>query len=327
MPHKDVVDLANRFRSLEIHAARGGREVLQTLINVAATSNGETIDALTQELRDNIVVLLQSLPPYAPPLNNINHILLSIERAERMHSSIQNFNEELAELGKGVSSLEVNIEKIVNNIDPMIIPGSTIYTHTLSETVLLCLFELFKRGKVGRVYVTESRPNNDGLLTAIKLANSGFEVQLTIDAAVPNVIEKSNLMVSGAEIITHEGDVIGKVGTYTAAVFCRLTKIPVFILADTSKVSPLDQSCFHFTPLLPQDLGISSGLTNQNVVGSYFDLTPASYIHSYITEKGVMTTSNIGSTIKGKTVSRWLIDQLHNHSHQPTTDIDERIKQ
>jgi len=217
MVTQDIIQLAERFRGLELHAAHSGREVLRVLIKLIDESQQMTLPGLAEEVQENIRFLLRSLPPYAPPLNSINRVLLTVEEISSAGGNVEDVKRRLDSLQTETSDARLNQARIASNLMDILPPEAVIYTHTLSETVLGVILELHRSEKVKKVIVTESRPNNDGWDTARRLAEQNLKVELTIDAAMPAAIEKAHLMLSGAEIIRSDGSVVGKIGAYPAA--------------------------------------------------------------------------------------------------------------
>jgi translation initiation factor 2B subunit (eIF-2B alpha/beta/delta family) len=310
MINNDLVLLAEQFKRLELHAARGGREVRRVLVSIIKASNAMTVQSLLEELCENSAYLLKFLPPYAPPLNSINQVMVYLEQAVEANTDIEFVKSQLAETGDQTTSSIQNASAIVDLLMNMLPMEAVIYTHTLSETVLNTLLELNRHRKIISVFVTESRPNNDGWETARCLVENGVEVSLTIDAAMPLVIKKADCMLSGAEIINRDGSVVGKVGAFPAAVFCRMSEKPVFIIADTGKISIFNRSNLYLTPFGSEDLGVPFGSSRLKITGSYFDVTPREYIRSFVTEKGIVNPSEISSLAPVVPVSTWLQDQL-----------------
>jgi len=310
MAHQEIVQLADRFRRLELHAAHSGRETRRALEAVMAESRATTLSELTEELHENIGYLLQSLPPYAPPLNSINRALLYLEDATRAGLSLEEVKHRQNELEANETDPIINREKIARYLIDSIPQDGVVYTHTLSETILGVLIELHLMGKLKRVIVTESRPNNDGWETARRLAEIQLPVCLTIDAAMPAALEKAHLMLSGAEIINLDGSVVGKIGAHLAAMICERYSKPLYIIADTSKINYIGWGDFYLTSLSPKDLGLNFSHPELQVSGSLFDITPAELISGYATEKGIVNASEIPSIISDKRVSRWLMEQL-----------------
>jgi translation initiation factor 2B subunit (eIF-2B alpha/beta/delta family) len=312
MLNKATIQLADRLRGLELHSAHSGREVLRVLTQVAAQSQETTLAGLADELHENIRFLLPSLPPYAPPLNNINRVLLLLENALAGGASLTEVKRQLGALQKETSDRLHNRERIAESLAAILPPNAVVYTHTLSETVLGALLELHRAKKLDRVIVSESRPNNDGWDTARRLAENDLAVQLTIDAAIPSAIENAHLMLSGAEIINPDGSVVGKVGAYPAAVLCQLYRKPVYIVADSNKFSNIPWSGFYLNRITAAALGLDFSHPLLSVTGAYFDITPSHLIRAYATEQGLITTSEISALISDSQVSAWLAQQMGN---------------
>lgn len=317
MVSEDVHQLAGQFKTLKLHAARGGREVSRVLRAVVERSKASSTADLLEEVCENAAYLLDCLPPYAPPLNSINAMLSCVEEAARSNRDVLDTKDLLKADDTQINSAAQNAGLIADALTEILPPRARIYTHTFSETVLNTLLELRCRDRVGQVFVTESRPNNDGWDTARRLAKEGIDVSLTIDAAMPSLIGKADCMLSGAEIIHRDGSVVGKVGAFSAAALCKMSAVPVYILADTGKISPFDQAGQNFTPFKPKDLGIelieNSAL---KIMGAFFDQTPAEYVGAFITEKGKVLPEHIASLVPTIHVSAWLCEWLQTHPVQ-----------
>ncbi|MBC8509961.1 MAG: hypothetical protein H8D34_34370, partial [Chloroflexi bacterium] len=203
-----------------------------------------------------------------------------------------------------------NRETIAKHLVKIIPPGTIVYTHTLSETVLAVLIELHRTSKLNSVIVTESRPNNDGWVTARHLVEQGLETHLTIDAAMPAAIGRSHMMLSGAEVINPDGSVVGKIGAYPAALLCERNQKPVYIIADSNKINNIPWSNITFNKITDEAMGLDYSHPLLNITGEYFDVTPARLIDAYVTEKGVISTVEIRSLISEMKVSNWLVQQL-----------------
>ncbi len=312
----DLLHIAEKFNLHELHAAQGGREVLDALIALITSSKAETVQELIYEVQQNVKYLIEFLPPYAPPIKSINRVLLCLEEAVASHldlPSTQNLVDDIsAEIAHPIQNARLIAEALIT-----VMPDrSILYTHTLSETVLNSIFELYKLGKVGTVYVTESRPNNDGWETARRLAKSGIQTILTIDAAMPFIISQAQLMVSGAEIINGNGGVLGKIGAFTAAAFSKKNGIPVWILADSTKIWPQDIENLNPYLISADDIGIKITNPSLKISGSFFDRTPPEYITGYATELGLFNQAEIKQYANRIPVSQWLRDQLSLYTYR-----------
>lgn len=297
---------------MELHAAHSGREVWRALAKTIAESKAKKLDQLKQEIQELIIVLLPVLPPYAPPINSINQILVILETVEEECRDLKEVQHRIASIND-LASPDDNHKLIGYYLNNALLEQVTIYTHTLSETVMGVLLFLHKKGRIKKVLVTESRPNNDGWVTASKLSTAGVETCLTLDAGFPEAVEKSDIMLSGAEIINPDGSVVGKVGVYPAAVFCRKLSKPVYIVADTKKFNPFDDCNFNLTPISLADMGLRDIPAGLKAAGSYFDITPSEFVTGYATEKGLLTSKDVFIAAKKQQVSNWLKSQLQSN--------------
>ncbi|HZW03093.1 MAG TPA: hypothetical protein VFF68_04145 [Anaerolineaceae bacterium] len=307
-----VQALADQFKRLELHAARGGREVRRVLLDVIdpqARSELFTTEHMLVALQTEINALLPALPPYAPPFRSMNDLLVGLEHsmaagvgAAQAFAGLQKAAGQQA----GADPQQV-AEQAAQNLLAYLPACASLYTHTLSETVLNVIRVLHRMGRVAQVFVTESRPNLDGRQTAQRLAAEGVRTCLTVDAAMPAAIRGADLMLTGAEAIDAGGHVVGKVGAFPAAVFCRLHGKPVFVVADSNKLFPLPLDRLPFTPIPAGDLYPDCAADEQWLpFGSYFDVTPGEYIHRYVTESGVLPIEEISRLAGGLPVSPWL---------------------
>jgi|GEM_PF-2975064 len=310
MVNQETAQLADRLIRLELHAAHSGREVMRALVDNLSNSKESTpADMLYAEL-DNVRCLLRALPPYAPPLNSINRVLHLMETAIEHDLNVEQTKAQLAALRRGTGEPKSNWESITSHLIDKLPPDTVVYTHTLSETVLGVLIRLNQQGKIKHVNVTESRPNNDGWDTARRLAEQEVSVTLFLDAAMPAAIENSHLMLSGAEIINQDGSVVGKVGAYPAAQFCRLYHKPVYIVADTNKINHIQWHDFHLPPLTAKDLGIDEPQPGVQYGGAIFDITPSHLICGIATEVGLLTARDIPALTPAGHLSKWLANEL-----------------
>jgi translation initiation factor 2B subunit (eIF-2B alpha/beta/delta family) len=308
--HPEIANLVDRFSRLELHAAHSGREVFRVLKLLIDESLETSLRGLSDDVHENVRVLLSALPAYAPPFNSINRILLLLEEAEVEGLGAEDVRQRLDNLEEGVSDPAANCHKIVRVLETIIPVGSVVYTHTLSETVLGVLAEFARKGCLKRVNVTESRPNQDGWVTATHLAELGVETCLTVDAAMPEAIQGAGLMLSGAEVINPDGSVVGKVGAFVAALCCREYGVPLYIVADTNKILCAQRKDFFLSPIGFKDLGMAEAPSGLQAGGSFFDVTPAELITGYATERGLVQADAIPALAPDWRVSRWLAEEV-----------------
>ena len=151
--------------------------------------------------------------------------------------------------------------------------------------------------KVNMVWVDETRPLNQGSrLTAWELKKAGVPFTLNIDSAAASLMRNGDvdLVITGADRITLNGDTANKIGTYSLAVLANAHNIPFYVAAPYSTIdfemesgedieieqrSPLEVTHFGNRQTAPDDI---------QVYNPAFDVTPNKLITAIITERGVV---------------------------------------
>lgn len=311
--HPGIAGLIAGFRSKELHAAYSGRELMRTLVQIADESDAQTTAALCDEIEQAIDQLLPDMPAYAPPLNVIHIIFSLAEEAISTKEQIDILRSRIEEEGERYLHWSEAARQDIARRAIDLIPGDgCIFTFTLSETVLNTLLEAWRQGKKYQVYVTESRPNNDGLITAQRLDEMGVPVTVSIDACLPEFVSRADLMICGAEAILEDGSAVCKAGTYLAALVSREQGIPVYVLVDTMKFNISERAGFqldldHLTEEDVMDIGKNE---NYKVAGSFFDITPPDLIQGIVTERGLVHPEDCAAAFDQMRLSEKFIRKL-----------------
>lgn len=112
---------------------------------------------------------------------------------------------------------------------------SVLLTHSYSGTVARAL--IAARSRIDRVLCSEGRPNYEGRRMARELAAAGIPTDFLTDSAITEFVRLARAIVVGADAICDTG-MRNKVGT-SALIACALhERVPVWVLADTSKLLP-----------------------------------------------------------------------------------------
>lgn len=173
-------------------------------------------------------------------------------------------------------------------------------------TVTAPIFMAHDRGIPIHVWVDETRPRNQGLLTAWELAGHGIPHTLVTDNAGGHLMQRGmvDLVLVGADRVTRRGDVCNKIGTYLKAVAARANDIPFYAAVPTPTIDWGIEDAMTGIPIeeRPEDeVRIVRGLDAEGrfaevmiaprtvkVANPAFDVTPAAYVTALITEKGVI---------------------------------------
>jgi len=153
-------------------------------------------------------------------------------------------------------------------------------------------------GKPFLVFVDETRPRLQGLLTAWELHQEGISYVLIADNAAGYYMSRNevDLVIVGADRIAKNGDFANKIGTYEKAVLAKENDIPFYVVAP---ISTFDQKLRDGSSIVIEERGrnelaVVNGKTIMpewvQVKNPAFDVTPRRYVTGYITENGILTS-------------------------------------
>jgi methylthioribose-1-phosphate isomerase len=199
--------------------------------------------------------------------------------------------------------------------------GATILTHCNAGalatggygTALGVIRAAREAGKRIRVLADETRPYLQGArLTAWELQKSGIDVKVICDNSAGYWFGQGQitLTVVGADRIANNGDFANKIGTYSLACLSRMHERPFYVAAPWSTV---DEACAggdqipieHRDPREITEIAVGQAFDRDaagaplpvrrlvpegvGVLNPAFDVTPAAYVTSLFTERGVIT--------------------------------------
>ncbi len=176
-------------------------------------------------------------------------------------------------------------------------------------TVTAPLFMAHDRGIPIHVWVDETRPRNQGLLTAWELAAHGVPHTLIVDNAGGHLMQTKqvDLVLVGADRVTRRGDVANKIGTYLKALAARDNSIPFYVAVPTPSIDwtiedGIEEITIEQRP--ESEVRIVRGLDAKGrpaevtiaaedtpVANPAFDVTPHDLVTGIITEKGIARAS------------------------------------
>ncbi len=154
------------------------------------------------------------------------------------------------------------------------------------------------------VIVSETRPRNQGLLTAWELRAAGVALTLIADNAAGLLLAEGrvDVVITGADRVAANGDAANKVGTSLKALAAHAAGVPFYIAAPHST---LDFACADGGAIPIEDRGADEvcrirgtdadgALTDlrlapadTRVANPAFDVTAARFITGIITERGI----------------------------------------
>jgi translation initiation factor 2B subunit (eIF-2B alpha/beta/delta family) len=141
------------------------------------------------------------------------------------------------------------------------------------------------------VVVAESRPASEGVGVAERLAEAGLEVTLCTDAAIASLLAEREIdsVLVGADTVRFDGTIVNKTGTRAAALAAANEDVPFLVACAIDKIS--HDPTIHLEAGDPEEL--YTGPADLEVVNPTFDLTPASLVDGYLTDRGRLASTDI----------------------------------
>ena len=163
------------------------------------------------------------------------------------------------------------------------------------------------------VWVDETRPRNQGAgLTAWELGKHGVPHTVIVDNLGGHLMQHGqvDLVITGTDRTTAEGDVANKIGTYLKALAAHDNDVPFYValpsptidwsLSDGVKEIPIEQrdqaEVTHISGRLPDGKVATVRVTPEGspALNYGFDVTPARLVTALVTERGICAASRDG---------------------------------
>ncbi len=154
------------------------------------------------------------------------------------------------------------------------------------------------------VWVDETRPRNQGMLTAFELAEHGVPHSYIADNAGGLLMQRGevDMVIVGTDRVAANGDVCNKIGTYLKALAARANGVPFYVALPSSTFDratpdgasvPIEERSADEVRTVsgPDDSGTVRrvAVTSSAARNPAFDLTPAELVTGYLTEAGLLT--------------------------------------
>ncbi len=176
--------------------------------------------------------------------------------------------------------------------------GDTVMTHCHSTDAIACIRTAVEQGKTISAIVKETRPRNQGHITAEDLVDIGVDVTLIVDGAARRYLNDVDHVLVGADSIAADGSVINKIGTSGLAVSARDRGTPIMVAAQTLKLHPATMTGHTVEIEQREETEVIETETRQSigdieVRNPAFDVTPPRYVDAIVTERGQFPPESI----------------------------------
>lgn len=179
--------------------------------------------------------------------------------------------------------------------------GQTIMMHSFSRSLMSVFEQARQAGKSFEVICTESQPTRESRAAIRQLTGWGIRTTFVLDAAMAVIMPEADWCLAGADSIGIDGAVANKIGTYQLALLAQNFGKPLYIATEVIKLQrqtmeghPIHLEQRPANELL--DVAAEFEFPERiKVRHQFFDLTPATYIRSLITEQGIISPAAIGT--------------------------------
>ncbi len=175
------------------------------------------------------------------------------------------------------------------------------------------IYNAFEKNIDVHVWVDETRPLNQGSrLTAWELLQKGVKHTIITDNAGGHLMQHSmvDVVIVGTDRTSRTGDVANKIGTYLKALAAKANNIPFYVALPSSTFDWVIRDGVAQIPIEerdPDEIRYVQGKDENGVITKIlippeqspaadyaFDVTPASLVTGFITERGICEASEQG---------------------------------
>ncbi|MEM7016011.1 MAG: S-methyl-5-thioribose-1-phosphate isomerase [Pseudomonadota bacterium] len=257
----------------------------------SAEKNDELLDKLRQA-RDTLVS--------TRPTNTAIRLRLDevIKAAEDAVADNHNVDEDIdASIKRTLQIIYDDYAIRARAMADLIEDGDGILTNCFAEAgFILALAFAARDGKTIAAYTPETRPYLQGAkLTAPSIQEIGVEVNLITDNMPAHIMSEGKIQkyITAADLITVDGHVVNKIGTFQNAIAAHAHNIPFFAFAwgrDDSK-NVRDDIVIEERDPAEIRLALGTPTTTDSINARYptFDITPPKYVAGVVTIHGVVS--------------------------------------
>ncbi|WP_131110652.1 S-methyl-5-thioribose-1-phosphate isomerase [Sulfuricystis thermophila] len=292
---KTLADAAHAIRSMQVRGA--------PLIGATA-AYGVALGLREGKPLDEILATLAATRPTAVNLHwaleRMRRVLEKSALAERLpraweeaRAIAREDREANAAIGRhGLAVLEAIVER-KGAVSVMTHCNAGWLATVAHGTALAPIYAAHAAGLAVHVWVSETRPRNQGRLTAWELAQSQVPHTFIADNAAGLLMMqgKVDVVIVGADRIAANGDTANKVGTYLKALAAHAHEVPFYVAAP---VSTIDFACPNGAQIPIEERAAEEfGELHTPVANPAFDITPAALISGIITERGIVAANEL----------------------------------
>jgi ribose 1,5-bisphosphate isomerase len=293
--HEEVRETAEAIDTMETRGAAAIADAAARALRAQAqASEADTPETFRAELRAAARTLVATRPTAVSLPNALRYVLHGME-GETVDALRGSVERTVTDFCDRLDHAQTDLGQVGAN---RLRDGDVVMTHCHSTDALACIQTAVDQGKRLSAIVKETRPRNQGHITAAELDELGVPVTLVVDSAARHYLNDVDHVLVGADSIAADGTVINKIGTSGLAVNARDRGTPVMVAAQTLKLHPatltghtVDIEMRDIAEVIDEERRREIG--EPDVVNPAFDVTPPRYVDAIVTERGQFPPESI----------------------------------
>lgn len=224
----------------------------------------------------------------------IDYMINKIKDGDNVLNAANDYVEDIIDRCRRIGE---NGEKLIKNDMNILTHCNAGALATVDYGTALAIFRIaHKKGKKIFVYIDETRPRLQGLLTDWELEEEKIPHVVIADNAAGHFMRNGeiDIVITGADRIAKNGDFANKIGTYEKAVIAKENSIPFYVAAP---ISTFDKTIKDGSQIKIEERNrMELARINEKTImpkwtkvrNPAFDITPAKYVTGYITEEKII---------------------------------------
>jgi methylthioribose-1-phosphate isomerase len=291
-------DVEGVARAIEDMVTQGGGPwvaAVFAMVMAAKKVEGKTLDETLGYLRKAKTRLTNTRPTNTALARRLDETLQIVEKAGKEGQSIEQAL--LDWIRETRDNVYENYEYRARLGASLVDDGDGILTMCFAETAFILAMAFAKQdGKKIQVFTPETRPYLQGArLTAPSLHELEIPVQIITDNMPAHVMSQGKIQkyFTAADLITLDGHVCNKIGTFQNAIAAHHHGIPYFVFMWGADHKSPDRSSIEIENRDPAEIRACRGIpTTIDDIDAYypaFDITPPYMVSGVITKHGILS--------------------------------------
>jgi len=283
-----VEEIAEGIKSMKIRGAgKIARAGAQAMKEYALSYKGNDVEDFRNGIMKTRKYLLSTRPTAVSLRNAVTASIKNISNGKNVDEIREII---VSSADEFIKNSEKAVEIIGKIASKRIKSGYSVLTHCNSSAALAGIIQAHKEGKKIQAFCTESRPWQQGFITARELAAAGVPVTLIVDSAVRHFIDDIDVVFVGADTICSNGAVINKIGTSQIALCAHEARTPFYVCGETYKFSQqtLSGELVEIEERDVSEIANPKDFPGVKFANPVFDATRPEYIDGIITEIGLI---------------------------------------